>query len=110
MKKKKYIKPVVSVIEMETTAILAGSVIQKAEDVDYSDENVKDFWDNSTNKGIWADQPLILYRTPPGSTSVAWGKIKRGCVISHIQYALKGQKLLAQGIALGFKTNTKKSP
>ena len=34
----------------------------------------------------------------------------RGCVISHIQYALKGQKLLAQGIALGFKTNTKKSP
>ena len=26
---------------------------------------------------------------------------KRGCVISHIQYALKGQKLLAQGIALG---------
>ena len=26
---------------------------------------------------------------------------KRGCVISHIPYALKGQKLLAQGIALG---------
>ena len=26
----------------------------------------------------------------------------RGCVISHIQYALKGQKLLAQGIALGY--------
>ena len=38
---------------------------------------------------------------PPGSTSDAWGKIKRGCVISHIPYALKGQKLLAQGIALG---------
>ena len=36
--------------------------------------------------------------------------IWRWCVISHIQYALKGQKLLAQGIALGFKTNTKKSP
>ena len=29
MKKKRYIKPVVSVMEMETTAILAGSVIQK---------------------------------------------------------------------------------
>ena len=55
MKKKRYIKPVVSVIEMETTAILAGSVIQKAGDEDYSDEKVKDFWDNSTNKGIWAD-------------------------------------------------------
>ena len=55
MKKKKYIKPVVSVMEMETTVILAGSVIQKAEDVDYSDEKVKDFWDNETNKRIWAD-------------------------------------------------------
>ena len=27
---------------------------------------------------------------------------KRRCVISHIQYALKGQKLLAQGSALGY--------
>ena len=55
MKKKRYIKPVVSVMEMETTAILAGSVIQRAGDEDYSDEKVKDFWDNTTNKGIWAD-------------------------------------------------------
>ena len=55
MKKKKYIKPVVSVMEMETTVILAGSVIQKASDEDYSEENVKDFWDNPTDKGIWAD-------------------------------------------------------
>ena len=43
MKKKRYIKPVVSVMEMETTAILAGSVIQKAGDEDYSDENEKGF-------------------------------------------------------------------
>ena len=28
-------------------------------------------------------------------------KRKKGCVISHIPYALKGQKLLAQGDALG---------
>ncbi len=55
MKKKRYIKPVASAMEMETTAILAGSAIQKASDEDYSDDNVKDFWDNSTNKGIWAD-------------------------------------------------------
>ena len=55
MKKKKYIKPVVSIMEMETTVILAGSGIQKAAEADYSEENVKDFWDNSTNKGIWAD-------------------------------------------------------
>ena len=55
MEKKRYIKPVVSVMEMETTAILAGSVIQKASEADYSDEKVKDFWDNETNKGILAD-------------------------------------------------------
>lgn len=55
MKKKKYIKPVVSVMEMETTAILVGSVIQKAAEEDYSDENVKNFWDNTTDKRIWAD-------------------------------------------------------
>ena len=55
MKKKKYIKPVVSVMEMETTVILASSGIQKASEADYREENVKDFWDNSTNKGIWAD-------------------------------------------------------
>ena len=55
MKKKRDIKPEVSVMEMETTAILAGSVIRKASDEDYSDEKVKDFWDNETNKGIWAD-------------------------------------------------------
>lgn len=55
MKKKKYIKPVVSIMEMETTAILAGSVIPKASEEDYSNENVKDFWDNSTDKRIWAD-------------------------------------------------------
>ena len=55
MKKKKYIKPVVSVMEMEATAILASSVIEKAAEDDYSNDNVKNFWDSSTNKGIWAD-------------------------------------------------------
>ena len=55
MKKKKYIKPVVSIMEMETTAILACSVIRKAGEEDYSNENVKDFWDNPTDKRIWAD-------------------------------------------------------
>lgn len=43
MKKKRYIKPVVSVMEMETTAILAGSVIQKAGEADYSDEKSEGF-------------------------------------------------------------------
>lgn len=55
MKKKRYIKPVVSVMEMETTAILAGSVIRKAGEADYSEGNVSNFWDNPTDKRIWAD-------------------------------------------------------
>ena len=33
--------------------------------------------------------------------------MKRGCVINHIPYALKGQKLLAQGNALGLYINNK---
>ena len=53
MKKKRYIKPVVSVMEMETTAILAGSVIQKAAEEDYSEESVSDYRDASGS--IWAD-------------------------------------------------------
>ena len=31
-------------------------------------------------------------------------------MVEITQYALKGQKLLAQGIALGFRIKTKKSP
>ncbi len=55
MRKKKYIKPVVSVMEMETTAILAGSGIQKAAEADYTDEKVSNFWDSKDSKSIWAD-------------------------------------------------------
>ena len=56
MKKEKYIKPVLSVMEKRTTVILANPRLsRRAAEEDYSDENVKDFWDNSTNKGIWAD-------------------------------------------------------
>ena len=40
-----------------------------------------------------------------------YNEYKKGrCVISNIQYALKGQKLLAQGSALGFRLDTTKSP
>ena len=40
-----------------------------------------------------------------------YNEYKKGrCVISHIPYALKGQKLLAQGSALGFRIDTPKSP
>ena len=53
MKKKRYIKPVVSAMEMETTAILAGSVIQKAAEEDYSEEAVSNYRD--ARGSIWAD-------------------------------------------------------
>ena len=40
-----------------------------------------------------------------------YNEYKKGrFVISHIPYALKGQKLLAQGSALGFRIDTTKSP
>ena len=53
MKKKEYIKPELNVYQMETQAILAGSVIEKANDDDYSEESVNDYRDSSGN--IWAD-------------------------------------------------------
>ena len=40
-----------------------------------------------------------------------YNEYKKGrCVISHIPYALKGQKLLAQGSALDFRIDTTKAP
>ena len=40
MEKKEYIKPEMNVYQMETQAILAGSVIRKADNEDYSEESV----------------------------------------------------------------------
>ena len=53
MKKKEYIKPEMNVYQMETQAILAGSVIRKADNKDYSEESVSDYRDESGS--IWAD-------------------------------------------------------
>ena len=53
MKKKEYIKPEMNVYQMETQAILAGSVIRKADNEDYSEESVNDYRD--PNGSIWAD-------------------------------------------------------
>ena len=53
MKKKEYIKPEMNVYQMETQAILAGSVIRKADNEDYSEESVSDSRDESGS--IWAD-------------------------------------------------------
>ena len=53
MKKNEYIKPELSVYQMETQAILAGSYIEKAAEEDYSEESGSDYRDASDN--IWAD-------------------------------------------------------
>ena len=53
MKKKEYIKPEMNVYQMETQAILAGSVIRKANNEDYDEESVNDYRD--PNGSIWAD-------------------------------------------------------
>lgn len=53
MKKKDYIKPELNVFKIETQAILAGSVIEKAKAEDYNDDAVRDYRDTWGN--IWAD-------------------------------------------------------
>ena len=57
MRKKNYIKPEALVVPTEASVILAGSTysIQKAEEADYTDEKVSDFWDSEDSKSIWAD-------------------------------------------------------
>ena len=56
MRKKNYIKPEALVVPTEASVILAGSTynIQKAEEADYTDEKVSNFWDKDS-KSIWAD-------------------------------------------------------
>lgn len=53
MKRKKYMQPRICVVQMEPTAILAGSNIGKASDNDYEEENISDLCDAGGN--IFAD-------------------------------------------------------
>ncbi len=56
MRKKNYIKPEALVVPTEASVILAGSTyIQKAEEADYTDDKVSNFWDSKDSKSIWAD-------------------------------------------------------
>ena len=56
MRKKNYIKPEALVVPTEASVILAGSTyIQKATDADYSEDNVRNFWDSKDSKSIWSD-------------------------------------------------------
>ena len=53
MKRKKYTQPRICVAQMEPTAILAGSYIEKASDNDYKEENISSLRDADGN--IFAD-------------------------------------------------------
>ena len=53
MKKKEYISPEISVVQMEVLPILADSQIGFARESDYEEEEIDDLWDS--DKGIWAD-------------------------------------------------------
>ena len=65
MRKKNQIKPEALVVPTEASVILAGSTyIQKAEEADYTDDKVSNFWDSKDSKSIWADQSPNLYRSP----------------------------------------------
>ena len=55
MRKKNYIKPEALVVPTEASVILAGSTIRMAEEADYTDDKVSNFWDSKDSKSIWAD-------------------------------------------------------
>lgn len=57
MKKFKYIAPKSQVIEIELSSIMATSTeaIKKFTEEDYTEENVKNFWETPSSKDIWAD-------------------------------------------------------
>ena len=55
MKKKIYSKPETGVLQMDMPAILAGSLIKKAADSDYKDQNIQDSWNNPEDREIFAD-------------------------------------------------------
>ena len=53
MKKKEYIRPEICVVQMEVHSILTNSQISVAQESDYEEEEIDDYWDSG--KGIWAD-------------------------------------------------------
>lgn len=55
MKKKVYIKPEISVLQLDIQAALATSSVQQAPEEDYTEEKVKGLWDKNDNWKIWAD-------------------------------------------------------
>ena len=59
MKKKEYIKPQMNVFKADMQAILASTMetkqLERASEADYTDEQVKTFWDSEETKTIWAD-------------------------------------------------------
>lgn len=56
MKKKEYIKPEISVFQIESQAVLVSvSEISVAPTELYNEENVKNLWERPDRKTIWSD-------------------------------------------------------
>ena len=56
MEKKEYIKPQMNVFKADMQALLADSQTEAIQfETDYTDEQVKTFWDSEETKTIWAD-------------------------------------------------------
>lgn len=55
MKKKEYIRPEISVVQMVVQPILTTSQVGFAQESDYTDDEVDDYWENEGFGDIWAD-------------------------------------------------------
>ena len=60
MEKKEYIKPEMNVFKADMQTILAGTQIEaikleRADEFNYTDDQVQSLWDDKDHKTIWAD-------------------------------------------------------
>lgn len=59
MKKKEYIKPEMNVFKADMQAILASTMetikLERADEFNYTDDQVQSLWDDKDHKTIWAD-------------------------------------------------------
>ena len=59
MKKKEYIKPQMNVFKADMQALLASTMetikLERADEFNYTDDQVQSLWDDKDHKTIWAD-------------------------------------------------------
>ena len=59
MEKKEYIKPEMNVFKADMQAILASTMetikLERADEFNYTDDQVQSLWDDKDHKTIWAD-------------------------------------------------------